>query len=454
MGTGRTFIVWQRVVPLLGIICLIVIPTIATTTLRGTPTEAPSGAKLAPLPKARPPVEAKETPTPVETVSFQSANFPTKHMRVVDNAIMLEEASVRTPIQSQLAATFRVVPVGGEAAEGGQAQMIGEGEWQQTALESCARPGHFVVVRRDGADAHVLKLEKVGAEHAEHFDFRKHGETSVMWRTKDGEGLYARHQFSVLKLHAREERNPLFVGDSGWTSTRGLSACDDGARERGRQEQQKVLEDKARENAGAAWSSMLDPARGAHDVTARVFLDLSIGEPGGPAEVTHHRLVIGLFGNAVPKTAYNFYRLCTGEAGYAPNGAALHYKGVAFHRVIPGFMAQGGDISRGKGGSGDSVFGGHFDDESFEMTHATAGRLSMANYGEDTNLSQFFLSFVPLGHLDGKHVVFGEVLEGLQTLRLMEAVGSRSGATSAPIVISDAGALCSRDGVRPSCDAK
>ena len=442
MGTGRSFIVWQRAVPLVGIICLLVIG-IATmghdpeSQIRGDPANRgqPTEAAPAPLPKARPPVQAKDTPAPVETVSFQSANFPTKHMLVADNAIMLEDAAKRTPVQSQLAATFRVVPLSGEAA-----------------LESCAHPGHFVVVRRDGADAHVLKLAKVAAEHAEHFEFRKHSKTSVRWRTSDGEDLYARHQFSVLKLHAKEEFNPLFLGDSGWVTTRGLSACDDEARERGRREQQTVLEDRARENANAAWNSMLDPSRGAHDVTAHVFIDISIGERGQADVITGqaqtHRLVIGLYGNAVPKTAYNFYRLCTGEAGNAPNGVALHYKGVGFHRVIPGFMAQGGDISRGKGGSGDSIFGGHFEDESFEMKHAAAGTLSMANYGEDTNLSQFFISFVPLGHLDGKHVVFGLILEGLQTLRLMEAVGSRSGATSAPIVISDAGALCSRDGSR------
>ena len=438
MGTGRSFIVWQRVVPLVGVTCLLILG-LATTTLRGPP----SDAAPAPLPKTRPPaeatppVEAKATPSlekaTLETISFQSVNFPTKHMLVVDDAIMLEEAAGRTPIQARLAATFRVVPWGGGAA-----------------LESCARPGHFVVVRREGADAHVLKLDSgVAVQYAEHFEFRSLSKTFVRWRTRDGEKLYARHQFSMLKLHPKE-KNPLFTADSSWITTRGLSACDDEARERGRAEQQKVLEDRARENAQAAWNSMLDPGRGAHDVTARVFLDISIGEPGAAKT---HRMVIGLYGNVVPKTAYNFYRLCTGEAGSAPNGAALHYKGVKFHRVIPGFMAQGGDISRGKGGSGDSVFGGHFEDENFEMKHATTGTLSMANYGKDTNLSQFFISFVPLGHLDGKHVVFGEILEGLQTLRLMEAVGSRSGGTSAPIVISDAGALCSRDGVRPPCEA-
>lgn len=426
MGTGRSFIVWQRVLPLVGIACILIV-ALTTTTLRGPPSEAAP----APLPKARPPVEAKFTPNPLETISFQSANFPSKHMLAVDSAIMLEEAAGRTPIQARLAATFRMVPSGGG-----------------TALESCARPGYFVVVRRDGAEAHVLKLDKVAAEHAEHFEFHSHGKTSVLWRTRNGEDLHARHQFSVLKLHP-EEANPLFLADSTWTTTHGLSACDDEARERGRAEQQKVLEDRARENAKAEWNVMLDPTRGAHDVTARVFLDISIGEPG---QAKTHRLVIGLYGNVVPKTAWNFYRLCTGEAGNAPNGVALHYKGVKFHRVIPGFMAQGGDISRGKGGSGDSIFGGHFEDENFEMKHATIGKLSMANYGRDTNLSQFFISFVPLGHLDGKHVVFGEVLEGLQTLRLMEAVGSRSGATSASIVISDAGAICSRDGVRPQCE--
>ena len=104
-------------------------------------------------------------------------------------------------------------------------------------------------------------------------------------------------------------------------------------------------------------------------------------------------------------------------------------------------MAQGGDISRGKGGAGDSVFGGHFEDENFSLKHAEKGRLSMANYGKDTNLSQFFIAFVPLGHLDGKHVVFGMVLKGLDVLDLMAAAGSRGGATKEPIVITDSGAL-------------
>jgi len=304
----------------------------------------------------------------------------------------------------------------------------------EAMLESCAWPGHVVVARRDGRDRNVLKLMRAPPERAAKLIFGNGKNTFVRWREPGtGEELFARHQFSVLKMHPHED-GELFQGDATWTAQRGLSECTDEAREAAQQEHQRQVEQKVRENAGAKWSMMLQPAAAQHDVTQRVFLDVAIGE------APPRRLVIGLYGNAVPKTAYNFYMLCTGELGSAKNGAALHYKGTKLHRVIPGFMAQGGDISRGTGGAGDSVFGGHFEDENFLMKHAAVGALSMANYGKDTNLSQFFLAFVPLGYLDGKHVVFGQVLEGLDVLRLMEAAGSQSGQTKVPIVVVDSGA--------------
>ena len=144
-----------------------------------------------------------------------------------------------------------------------------------------------------------------------------------------------------------------------------------------------------------------------------------------------------------PVTSENFRCLCTGEKGVGKSGKPLHFKGSAFHRIIPGFMAQGGDFTRGNGTGGESIYGEKFADENFKNKHAGRGILSMANAGPGTNGSQFFLCFTETPHLDGAHVVFGQAIgeESGKVLAAMESVGSGSGKTSTPVVIADCGQL-------------
>lgn len=167
----------------------------------------------------------------------------------------------------------------------------------------------------------------------------------------------------------------------------------------------------------------------------RVFLDIAIaGKPVG-------RLIFELYADVVPRTAENFRALCTGERGLsAASRARLHYKGSTFHRIIPGFMAQGGDITRGDGTGGESIYGRTFPDENFVRKHNRPGLLSLANAGANTNGSQFFITFVPTPHLDGKHVVFGALVEGMTILKLMEKVVTGPGdRPRQAVVITDCG---------------
>jgi peptidylprolyl isomerase len=170
-------------------------------------------------------------------------------------------------------------------------------------------------------------------------------------------------------------------------------------------------------------------------VNPKVFFDITIGDkPAG-------RVVMELFADSVPKTAENFRALCTGEKGMGKSGKPLHFKGSSFHRVIPQFMLQGGDFTAGNGTGGESIYGAKFADENFIHKHTGPGILSMANAGPNTNGSQFFICTVKTEWLDGKHVVFGKVVEGLNVVKAVEAVGSQSGRTMQKVSIADCGQL-------------
>eukprot|EP01094_Clydonella_sp_ATCC50884_P027070 TRINITY_DN7628_c0_g1_i1.p2 TRINITY_DN7628_c0_g1~~TRINITY_DN7628_c0_g1_i1.p2 ORF type:complete len:185 (+),score=41.15 TRINITY_DN7628_c0_g1_i1:43-555(+) len=164
-----------------------------------------------------------------------------------------------------------------------------------------------------------------------------------------------------------------------------------------------------------------------------VFFDISIGgsEQG--------RIKMELFADVVPRTAENFRQFCTGE--YRENGVPVGYKDCSFHRVIKDFMIQGGDFVKGDGTGKTSIYGRMFDDENFTLKHSGPGLLSMANSGVNTNGCQFFVTCAPCEWLDGKHVVFGRVVEGMRIVRMIENVPHANTKPKLPVTITQCGEL-------------
>ncbi|ELP83840.1 peptidyl-prolyl cis-trans isomerase CYP19-4 precursor, putative [Entamoeba invadens IP1] len=172
-----------------------------------------------------------------------------------------------------------------------------------------------------------------------------------------------------------------------------------------------------------------------HPITTKVFFDIRMGnEKAG-------RIVIGLYSDVSPKAVENFRALCTGEKGLSSTGLPLHYKGCKFHRVIPNFILQSGDITQANGYGGESIYGLTFPDENLEVNHTKKGLVSMQNNGPDTNNSQFMISLIPTPWFSGRYIVVGEVIEGYDLCQKIGNSGNRSGETTRPVIIENSGVL-------------
>ncbi|WOL13171.1 peptidyl-prolyl cis-trans isomerase CYP21-1 isoform X2 [Canna indica] len=172
------------------------------------------------------------------------------------------------------------------------------------------------------------------------------------------------------------------------------------------------------------------------EITHRVFLDVDIdGQRLG-------RIVVGLYGEVVPKTVENFRALCTGEMRNGTDGRNLHYNGTKFHRIVSGFMIQGGDVTNHDGKGSESIYGSTFPDENFAIKHSRAGIVSMVNSGPNSNGSQFFITTVKASWLDGEHVAFGRVIQGMDTVFAIEGgAGTYNGKPRKKVVIADSGEI-------------
>mmetsp|Transcript_19606 Transcript_19606/g.33696 ORF Transcript_19606/g.33696 Transcript_19606/m.33696 type:complete len:175 (+) Transcript_19606:24-548(+) len=166
-----------------------------------------------------------------------------------------------------------------------------------------------------------------------------------------------------------------------------------------------------------------------------VFFDISLGGH------SLGRVKMELFADKTPKTAENFRQFCTGE--FKKNNQPIGYKDCTFHRVIKDFMLQGGDFLKGDGTGCMSIYGEKFDDESFALRHDKPGLLSMANSGPDTNGCQFFITCAPCDWLDDKHVVFGQVIDGMKVIRMIEnvSVHANTNKPKLPCVITECGQM-------------
>ncbi|KAJ7291999.1 cyclophilin-like domain-containing protein [Mycena rebaudengoi] len=172
--------------------------------------------------------------------------------------------------------------------------------------------------------------------------------------------------------------------------------------------------------------------------TAYVYFDIQTGYPGQ----TRGRVIFRLYDDIVPLTANNFRKLAQGLDGDGkPSDKGYRYAPGLFHRIIPGFLIQGGDVVNKDGTGGESAYGGRFKDENFKVKHNKPFLLSMANMGPDSNGSQFFITMAPTPWLDGKHVVFGEVAEGHDLLKSIEKLGSESGVPARYVSIIASGVI-------------